>query len=156
MPLIEGREAGWSWWTWGSFLAFPLLVLGLWRYERRLSQSGGSPLLDPTVLRTPGQGLAIVLLFYSIGAFFLLFSVYFQDALHLNGLTAGLIFLPFGVGFLVGPLLPPSFRRFAGNYLSAIGMGCKTAGLSGLAGLIATPPATLPLAASARSNHADA
>lgn len=153
VPLIEGREAGWPWWTWLSFLAFPLLVSLLWRYERRLSQHGGSPLLDPTVLRAPGlgQGLAIVLLFYSIGAFFLLFSVYLQDALHLNALNAGLIFLPFGVGFLIGPLLTPFLRRFAGNYLSTIGMGCETSGLAGLAGLIATtmtgtPPPMLPLA----------
>ena len=153
VPLIEGREAGWPWWTWLSFLAFPLLVSLLWRYERRLSQHGGSPLLNPTVLRAPGlgQGLAIVLLFYSIGAFFLLFSVYLQDALHLNALNAGLIFLPFGVGFLIGPLLTPFLRRFAGNYLSAIGMGCETSGLAGLAGLIAntmtgTPPPMLPLA----------
>ena len=153
VPLIEGREAGWPWWTWLSFLAFPLLVSLLWRYERRLSQHGGSPLLDPTVLRAPGlsQGLAIVLLFYSMGAFFLLFSVYLQDALHLNALNAGLIFLPFGVGFLIGPLLTPFLRRFAGNYLSAIGMGCETSGLAGLAGLIAntmtgTPPPMLPLA----------
>ncbi|EPY7163197.1 MFS transporter [Klebsiella variicola] len=153
VPLIEGREAGWPWWTWLSFLAFPLLVSLLWRYEHRLSQHGGSPLLDPTVLRAPGlsQGLAIVLLFYSIGAFFLLFSVYLQDALHLNALNAGLIFLPFGVGFLIGPLLTPFLRRFAGNYLSAIGMGCETSGLAGLAGLIAntmtgTPPPMLPLA----------
>ncbi|WP_440723849.1 MFS transporter [Klebsiella variicola] len=153
VPLIEGREAGWPWWTWLSFLAFPLLVSLLWRYERRLSQHGGSPLLDPTVLRAPGlsQGLAIVLLFYSIGAFFLLFSVYLQDALHLNALNAGLIFLPFGVDFLIGPLLTPFLRRFAGNYLSAIGMGCETSGLAGLAGLIAntmtgTPPPMLPLA----------
>ncbi|HBQ6653425.1 TPA: MFS transporter [Klebsiella quasipneumoniae subsp. quasipneumoniae] len=153
VPLIEGREAGWPWWTCLSFLAFPLLVSLLWRYERRLSQHGGSPLLDPTVLRAPGlgQGLAIVLLFYSIGAFFLLFSVYLQDALHLNALNAGLIFLPFGVGFLIGPLLTPFLRRFAGNYLSAIGMGCETSGLAGLAGLIAntmtgTSPPMLPLA----------
>lgn len=153
VPLIEGREAGWPWWTWLSFLAFPLLVSLLWRYERRLSQHGGSPLLNPTVLRAPGlgQGLAIVLLFYSIGAFFLLFSVYLQDALHLNALNAGLIFLPFGVGFLIGPLLTPFLRRFAGNYLSAIGMGCETSGLAGLAGLIAntmtgTSPPMLPLA----------
>ncbi|HCI5938063.1 TPA: MFS transporter [Klebsiella quasipneumoniae subsp. quasipneumoniae] len=153
VPLIEGREAGWPWWTWLSFLAFPLLVSLLWSYERRLSQHGGSPLLNPTVLRAPGlgQGLAIVLLFYSIGAFFLLFSVYLQDALHLNALNAGLIFLPFGVGFLIGPLLTPFLRRFAGNYLSAIGMGCETSGLAGLAGLIAntmtgTSPPMLPLA----------
>ncbi|MFV0108569.1 MFS transporter [Enterobacter ludwigii] len=153
VPLIEGREAGWPWWTWLSFLAVPLLASLLWRYERRLSQNGGSPLLDPVVLRAPGlgQGLAIVLLFYSIGAFFLLFSVYLQDALQLNALTAGLLFLPFGVGFLIGPLLTPYLRRFVGNYLSAIGMGCETLGLAGLAGLIAhtmtgSAPAKLPLA----------
>ena len=154
VPLIEGREAGWPWWTWMLFLAFPLLATLLWRYEQRLSQKGGSPLLNPEVLRAPGlgQGLVIVLLFYSIGAFFLLFSVYLQSALHLNALTAGTVFLPFGVGFLIGPLLTPYLRRFAGNYLSAIGMGCETAGLAGLAGLIATtltgrPPAMLLLAA---------
>lgn len=153
VPLIEGREAGWPWWTWLLFIAFPLLAAWLWRYERRLSQNGGSPLLDPAVLRAPGlgQGLAIVLLFYSIGAFFLLFSVYLQGALHLNALTAGTLFLPFGLGFLIGPLLTPYLRRFAGNYLSAIGMGFETAGLAGLAWLIAhtltgTPPAMLPLA----------
>lgn len=151
MPLIEGREAGWPWWTWLSFLAFPLLVLGLWRYERL---NGSSPLLDPSVLRAPGlgQGLTVVLLFYSIGAFFLLFSVYLQDALHINALTAGLIFLPFGIGFLIGPLLTPYLRRFVGNYLIAIGMGCETVGLAGLAWLVAhpltgCPPAMLPLAA---------
>lgn len=153
VPLIEGREAGWPWWTWLSFLAFPLLASLLWRYEGRLGQKGGSPLLDPAVLRAPGlgQGLTIVLLLYSIGAFFLLFSVYLQGALQLNALIAGLVFLPFGVGFLIGPLLTPYLRRFVGNYLSAIGMGCETLGLAGMAWLIANtvtgnPPVTLPLA----------
>jgi len=153
VPLIEGREAGWPWWTWLLFFAFPLLASLLWRYEHHLSRKGGSPLLNPSVLRAPGlgQGLMIVLLFYSIGAFFLLFSVYLQSALHLNALVAGTLFLPFGVGFLIGPLLTPYLRQYAGNYLSAIGMGCETAGLAGMAGLIATTmpghsPAMLPLA----------
>ncbi|AGN88091.1 MFS transporter [Enterobacter sp. R4-368] len=153
VPLIEGHEAGWPWWTWLLLLAFPLLSALLWRYERRLRWNGGSPLLDPSVLRAPGlgQGLAIVLLFYSIAAFFLLFSVYLQGALHLNALSAGLLFLPFGVGFLIGPLLTPYLRRFVGNYLSAIGMGCETAGLAGMAWLIASTltgsaPAIVPLA----------
>ena len=153
VPLIEGREAGWPWWTWLLFLAVPLLASLLWRYEHRLRRQGGSPLLDPIVLRAPGlgQGLAIVLLFYAIAAFFLLFSVYLQGALQINALTAGLLFLPFGVGYLIGPLLTPYLRRFAGNYLSAIGMGCETAGLAGMAWLVTatltgSPPALLPLA----------
>jgi len=49
----------------------------------------------------------------SIGAFFLLFSVYLQSALHLNALVAGTLFLPFGVGFLIGPLLTPYLRQYA-------------------------------------------
>lgn len=61
VPLTEGREAGWPWWTWLSLLAFPLLARLLWRYEDRLSQHGGSPLLNPAVLCAPGlgQGLAM-------------------------------------------------------------------------------------------------
>ncbi|UDJ83308.1 MFS transporter [Kosakonia oryzae] len=154
IPLIEGREAGWPCWTWLLFLAAPLLASLLWRYEIRLSRHGGSPLLDPVALRAPGLGcgLAIALLFYSIAAFFLLFSVYLQSALHVDALTAGLIFLPFGAGFLIGPLLTPYLRRFAGNYLSTIGMGCETIGLAGLAWLVTATatgatPAITPLAA---------
>ncbi len=153
VPLIEGREAGWPWWTAILLLAVPLLALLLWRYERRLSQRGGSPLLDPRVLSAPGmgQGLTIVLLFYSLAAFFLLFSIYLQSALHMNALSAGTLFLPFGLGFLIGPLLTPYLRRFVGNYLSTIGMGCETFGLVGVAILIThtltgSPPAMLPLA----------
>jgi MFS family permease len=54
IPLTEGREAGWPWWTWLLFLAVPLLASLLWRYERHLKQNGGSPLLDPAVLGAPG------------------------------------------------------------------------------------------------------
>ncbi|WP_337022517.1 MULTISPECIES: MFS transporter [unclassified Pantoea] len=153
VPLIEGREAGWPLWTVLLFLAVPLLGTLLWRYERRLSQKGGSPLLEPSVLSTPGlgQALAIVLLFYSIAAFFLLFSVYLQSALNLTALTAGRLFLPFGLGYLIGPLLTPYLRGFVGNYLSAIGMGCEVLGLAGMAWLIANTlagnaPGMLPLA----------
>ncbi len=45
----------------------------------------------PTPCRAPGLGraLLIALLFYSIGSFFLLFSVYLQDALHVTAVTGG-------------------------------------------------------------------
>ncbi|MDW8844555.1 MFS transporter [Erwinia sp. MMLR14_017] len=138
IPLVEGREAGWAWWIWLLFLTVPLLTFITWRYEILLSQKGGAPLLDPRVLGTPGIGLGLViaLLFYSLAAFFLLFTIYLQKALHLDALNAGLIFLPFGVGFLIGPLLTPYLRRFAGDYLCSIGMACEAAGLMALVWLI--------------------
>lgn len=154
VPLIEGREAGWPLWSWLSLVAVPLLAGLFWRYEIRLARAGGAPLLDPSVMRAQGLGraLLIALLFYSIGCFFLLFSVYLQDALHLTALQAGLVFLPFGAGFLLGPLSTPFLRRFCGAYVNPIGMGLEVLGFLGLAGLISATPtsvhlASMPLAA---------
>lgn len=153
VPLIEGREAGWPLWSRLSLVAVPLLAWLFWRYETRLARAGGAPLLDPVALRAPGLGraLLVALLFYSIGSFFQLLSVYLQNALHMTALQAGLVFLPFGAGFLIGPLSTPFLRRFCGPYVNPIGMGLEVVGFLGLAGLIAVTltgmhPAAMPLA----------
>lgn len=146
VPLIEGREAGWPLWSLLSLASVPLLARLFWRHERRLARSGGAPLLEPAALGAPGLGraLLIALTFHAIGAFFLLFSVYLQEALHATALTAGLVFLPFGAGFLLGPLSTPYCRRVFGDYLNPIGMGLETAGFICLASLIVATPAGLP------------
>lgn len=154
VPLIEGREMGWPLWSWLSLIAVPVLARFFWRYETRLAHAGGAPLLDPTALQAPGLGraLLIALLFYSIGTFFLLFSVYLQNALHTSALNVGLAILPFGAGFLLGPLATPFCRRLFGDYVNPIGMGLEVVGFLGLAGLVAATstgvrPAPVPLAA---------
>lgn len=154
VPLIEGREAGWPLWSWLSLAAAPMLARWFWRHESRLSRAGGAPLLDPGALRAPGLGhaLLIALLFYSIGSFFQLFSVYLQDGLHVTALHAGLVFLPFGAGFLFGPLSTSFLRRLCGAYVNPLGMGLEVAGFLGLAGLIGATltgahPSPMPLAA---------
>jgi MFS family permease len=154
VPLIEGREAGWPWWSWLSLAAAPLLARFFWRFEGRLAQAGGAPLLNPAVLRAPGLGraLLIALSFYSIGSFFLLFSSYLQNGVHVGALDAGLVFLPFGAGFLLGPLSTPYFRRHFGEWVNPVGMGLETAGFLGLAWLVSAAPggmapASTPLAA---------
>ncbi|MDR6293116.1 MFS family permease [Inquilinus ginsengisoli] len=153
VPLIEGREAGWPLWSWLSLMAAPVLAWLFWRYETRLAQAGGTPLLDPAAMRAPGLGraLLIALLFYAIAAFFLLFSVYLQEALHATALDAGLVFLPFGAGFLLGPLSTPFCRRILGAYVNPVGMGLEAVGFAGLVwAIVATPtgvsPAPVPLA----------
>ena len=154
VPLIEGREAGWPLWCGLSLAAAPVLAWGFWRHEHRLARAGGAPLLDPAALRAPGLGraLLVALSFYSIGSFFLLFSVYLQDALHTSALDAGLVFLPFGLGFLLGPLVTPACRRLLGDWVNPTGMALESAGLLGLAWLVDAGPAGLaplpaPLAA---------
>lgn len=148
VPLIEGREAGWPLWTWASLIATPLLARVFWSYEARLGHAGGSPILNPRALKIPGlvRALFIALLFYTIAPFFLLFSVYLQSALHASALSAGLVFLPFGAGFLLGPLLTPLGKRVLGVYVNAMGMGLESAGFFGMVWLImATPAGVYPM-----------
>lgn len=149
LPLIEGREAGWPLWSCLCLGAVPVLAWRFWRYESRLAGKGGAPLLDPTALRAPGLGraLLVALLFYAIAAFFLLFSIYLQNALHVDALSAGLVFLPFGAGFLLGPLCTPLAGRILRAYVNPFGMGLEVAGFGGLAGLIGASPAGMPPAA---------
>lgn len=147
VPLIEGREAGWPVWSWISLAAVPILAVAFWRYQGKLARAGGAPLVDPRALRAPGlrRGLAVALLFYTISTFFLLFSVYLQSALRTSALDAGLVFLPYGFGYLLGPLASPAFRRVLGPFVTPFGMGVEAAGLYGIAGLIgSTPPDALP------------
>ncbi|WP_285412690.1 MFS transporter [Pseudomonas sp. lyk4-40-TSB-59a] len=145
VPLIEGREAGWPWWAWLSLAASPALAVAFWRYESRLHRAGGTPILAPAVLNAPGLGraLLVALCFYSIGVFFLMFSMYMQSALHMSALHAGLIFLPFGAGFLLGPLSVPLLRRVLGGYVNPLGMGLEVVGLLWLGWLVSVTPTTL-------------
>lgn len=142
VPLIEGREAGWPLWSWLSIAAAPLLAWLFWQYETRLRLAGGAPLLDPAALQAPGLGraLLVALSFYSIGVFFLLFSMYLQSALHATALSAGLIFLPFGTGFLLGPLSTSQGRRLLGAYVNCAGMGLEVVGLLALTWLVLVTP----------------
>ncbi|WP_426577123.1 MFS transporter [Xenorhabdus stockiae] len=143
IPLIEGREAGWPLWAWISLALSPVLAVVFWRYETRLAANGGEPLINPSAFQTPGlrTGLVVALLFYSIAAFFLLLSIYLQGALDETPLTAGLVFLPFGLGFLLGPLSTPIAGRWLGRFVNSAGMALEAAGFIALIILIS---GTLP------------
>ncbi|MBI6912031.1 MFS transporter [Pseudomonas palleroniana] len=145
VPLIEGREAGWPLWAWLSLVACAVLAVLFWRYETRLHLAGGNPILAPAALKAPGLGraLLVALCFYSIGVFFLMFSMYLQGALQMSALHAGLIFLPFGAGFLLGPLSVPLLRRLLGDYVNPVGMGLEVFGLLWLGWLMSVTPTTV-------------
>ena len=54
LPLVEGRAAGWPWWTLASLAAVPVLLSPCWASRQRaVARAGGQPLLDPAVLRRP-------------------------------------------------------------------------------------------------------
>lgn len=147
VPLVEGREMGWPWWIWLMLIASPFVAISFWRYEVALAARGGMPLISPELSQSPGLlvGLLGVLFFYVISAFFLTFSVYLQDALGLSALVAGLMFIPCGVGFFIGPLTTPHAIKLFGRFVPAMGMMLEVIGCLLLSICIAqTPPGVTP------------
>ena len=142
-PLIEGRELGWPLWTFAVLALAPVLGAIFWTYEKRLVARGGNPLVHPDAFREPGllRGLTAVVVFYAMASFFLIFPLYEELGLGASARTAGLAFLPFGVGFLIGS----QFARVASAKLGA---------LAASAGMTTTALAMLALAALVRA-HAD-
>ncbi|PCE30739.1 MFS transporter [Burkholderia ubonensis] len=131
VALIEGREAGWPWWSFGLLVvAFPLLLLGFWKHEQRVAR-GGWPLVDPEALRIPSVrlGLGAALFFYSIAVMFLLLAIYLQDGLGEDPFTAGLRFAPFGIGFFLGPLCAPRATRITGAWTVVLALLVEVAAL---------------------------
>lgn len=146
VPLVEGREHGWPWWAAAMLIASPVAGFSFWQCETALARRGGVPLVSMDLLRMPGlmSGLTGVLFFYVVSAFFLFFSVYLQSGLGLSPGAAGLVFLPCGVGFFIGPLTTPLAIRAFGKWVPVIGMMLEVAGCLYLAALVAATPAHMP------------
>lgn len=139
-PLIEGRERGWPIWSILMLAAaLPLLFL-FWRHEKRMEAVGRDPILAPSLLRVPGlkRGLVAAFFFYSLAAFWLVFSVYEQSGLSRTPFEAGLAILPAAVGFVIGPFASERILSVFGRYSAAIGMGLQAGGLFATAALISS------------------
>lgn len=149
VPLIEGREAGWPWWSIVSLVVVcPLILIMFWQHEKRLATDGW-PLVDPDALLLPALrlGLGAALFFYSIAVVFLLLAVYFQDALGLDALKSGLGFAPFGIGFFLGPLCSPRAMRMLGSWTAVVALLVEVVALLLMASAVglATDIVKLPL-----------
>ena len=87
-------------------LAATLPVLaGFILYERRVVRRGRTPLIALHLFRIGALrlGLALSIVFFSTaGVFFVVLTVFFQTGLNYSAFRAGLMFLPFAIGFWLG------------------------------------------------------
>ncbi|RNL87607.1 MFS transporter [Halostreptopolyspora alba] len=98
LPLVFGREYGWSLWAWLGLGAGLLALAGFARHERRAA----SPLLDLDVLGPRGIKPGLTACFIVMGcyaAFLFSLTVHLQSGLGFSPLGAGLTFVPYAAGF---------------------------------------------------------
>ena len=138
LPLSEGRQQGWPIWTFVMLAAVPFLAAAFLRFEHRLTERGGSPLLDLSLVAIPSfrRGVLVATLFFFTTTFYVLFSIYQQAGYGTDPLHTGLAILPYGIGLFVGPMvtgpLPARFRP----WLLTIGMGIQVIGYGAIAAVI--------------------
>ncbi len=128
-PLIEGRERGWPIWLLLMLCASPLLFVLFWRHERNVETAGGNPILEPSLLNVSGlkRGLAAAFSFYSLAAFWLVFSVYQQSGLGRTPFEAGLAILPAAAGLSLAPLQASASSASLEDTPLPLAWGCKQA-----------------------------
>jgi MFS family permease len=132
-PLIQGRQAGWPWWT------FALLAAGVGgagffaRHERR----SDAPLIEPALLgrRTYLAGAAVALAFFAASAgIMLVLSLYAQYGLGYSALGAGLVLTPVAAGNVTGALAAMrAAPRVGGRATIQVNLAIAIAGLVGIA-----------------------
>ncbi|WP_236795495.1 MFS transporter [Amycolatopsis sp. GM8] len=151
IPLVEGRALDWPTWCFVLLVVAAGLLYRFWRYESTLGGHRVMPLIPPKALTAPGVRIALVsvALFYSIAAFFLIFSEH-EQAAGRTPLQASLDILPLGIGFLIGPLTVPHLMRVMPRRIAALGLCLETIDFLAFAVLVATlgrtPWAAAPLA----------
>lgn len=137
VPISKGRELGWPWWIFAAVAAVPVLIACFLRYEARLAQRGGMPLVDPGLLRIPSfrRGVLVGTLFFFTTGFYLLFAIYNQEGRGIDPLNTGLAIVPYGIGLFIGPILSAPLTRLRPKLL-AIGMAVQVAGYAAIGALV--------------------
>ncbi|WP_426241492.1 DHA2 family efflux MFS transporter permease subunit [Nocardioides sp. LHG3406-4] len=119
-PLTMGREQGWPAWVFALIVAGGVLLARFVSSQRRAEREGREPLVALSLYRErsfAGGSAVLMLLFVSMGAYFLAQTIYLQAGLGWSVLKAGLTGIPFAVttaamaGFGVVVLAPRIGRR---------------------------------------------
>ncbi len=134
-PLIQGREAGWPPWAFVCLGAFLPMMFAFVQYEKRITASGGSPLVELALFhdRVFVTGLVSGVCFFSgAAAFFLISTVYLQSGLGYSPREAGLTFAAFALAFLGSSLASVRLQPKIGSRIINLGAALMITGLTAL------------------------
>ena len=132
IPLVQGRDLGWPWWTYLS-MAASVVALGLFVASERRSSH---PVITPTLFGQRGfvVGLAIVGAFFaSLSGFQLAFNLLLQLGRHWTPLHTSLTLIPWALGSAVAVALAGAvLAQRLGRATLQLGLGIAVLGLLAL------------------------
>jgi MFS family permease len=148
-PLLFGHDVHWAPWVWLVMASGVAIVAAFLRLERAVAGRGGMPLIDLALLSDPTfmRGLyAVFFFFFANLSFYLVMTMFMQQALHVAPLTAGLVFVPLVLAFVAGSRHSGARARHRGSRVLIEGCAVQLAGLAILAltaASVKAPPASL-------------
>ncbi len=137
-PLVEARGLGWPWWTVVMVFASAPALAGFVVYEWHLQNRGRSPLVSIRLFRDPGFSLGLVMtgtFFSGLAAFFMGITIFLQQGFGYGPLATGLVFVAFGIGFVVASLQSSRVSRRMGPLTISLGTAMMGTGLLGIVAL---------------------
>jgi predicted MFS family arabinose efflux permease len=131
LPLLQGRQQGWPWWSFASLGAAPVLVAGFAVWQNRTVRRGGSPLVVPDWFRDLSfrRGVLTQFGFWAgQAAYFLVLALYLQLGRGLSPLRAGLVFTVLAAAYLVASMRAPRLTARFGRTVIVAGAVTLVAG----------------------------
>jgi predicted MFS family arabinose efflux permease len=132
-PLLFGHDVRWSPLVWITMLGGAGVIVAFTRLEQHVAAQGGMPLVDPALMADPAfvRGLCAVFAFFFANlSFYLVMTLFMQNALHLPPLSAGLVFVPLALAFVVASRHSGVRAKHRGTMVLIEGCAVQLAGLA--------------------------
>jgi MFS family permease len=133
LPFMEGSDVGWPFWASIALAASVPFFSVFLRWENGLAARGGTPLIEPRLLRDRGflAGIAITCIYFAgHSSMLLLLCLFLQLSLNLNPFQTGLSLAPFSFGFLVGSAFSGKLNGYLGRNSLHVGTAILALSLS--------------------------
>jgi EmrB/QacA subfamily drug resistance transporter len=135
-PLLFGHDAQWAPWVWLAMLAGGAIIAAFVRLEHRVAAGGGMPLIDLALLADARfmRGLCAAFFFFAANlSFYLVMTLFMQNALHYSPVEAGLIFVPLALAFVAASRHSAARAKHRGMLVLIEGCAVQAVGLAAIA-----------------------
>lgn len=124
VPLVQGRELGWPWWTFASLAASAVLFVAFARAQRRRHARDGSALVPPPLFRSRSFSFGLVITFLAftgVGSLFLVVTYHLQAGLGWTALDTALATAAWPLG--IAATFQVAWRAGTGRERTFVGIG---------------------------------